>query len=313
MPTSLLGLHHVTATVDDAQEDLDFYLGTLGLRLVKRTVNFDNNQVYHFYYGTQRGAPGTIMTTFPYKGHGVRLGAKGTGQVITTAFAVPADSMGFWKARLEGAKLVLDERSRMGEPVISFDDPSTLRIELVGVDEDDRAAWPSGDIDAAAAIRGFHSVTLSVADPRETISLLTGVLGFSVVGEEGARIRLEADDNRTGGRLDILHEPGREPGVNGLGTVHHVALAIASEEDQTELRGRLMELGFDVSPVRDRKYFRSIYFRERGGILIEVATVGPGFAVDEPLEALGEQLKLPEWEEVNRAVIEAALAPVVIR
>ncbi len=311
MPTKLLGLHHVTATVDGAQEDLDFYLSILGLRLVKKTVNFDNNQVYHFYYGTQRGLPGTIMTTFPYRGHGVRVGTKGIGQVTATAFAVPADSMGFWKARLSGAGLAYDEPSRIGESVISFDDPSLLRIELVGVDEDGREPWTTGEIGEAAAIRGFHSVTLSVADPGETISLLTEVLGFSVVGEEGFRIQLKADDNRTGGRLDVLHEPGREPGVNGLGTVHHVALAIASEEEQAELRGQLTELGFDVSPVRDRKYFRSIYFREHGRILIEVATVGPGFTVDEPVETLGRELKLPEWEEVNRPAIERGLAQVV--
>lgn len=307
MPQQLLGLHHVTATVDDAQDDLDFYMGVLGQRLVKKTVNFDNNQVYHFYYGTERGAPGTIMTTFPYRSQGVRLGIKGTGQVTHTAFAVPQYSLDFWIARLRAAGSPVVPSARLGQPVLSFHDPSSLNLELVGQNEDSREPWTTDEVDPARAIRGIHSVTLSLADPAATIALLTQTLGFTVIGEEGQRTRLQAARNETGGCVDLLHEPERAPSVNGTGTVHHVALAISTEQEQEELRGELLELGYQVSPVRDRKYFRSIYFRERGGVLIEVATIGPGFTVDEPLESLGRELKLPDWEEVERSEIESAL------
>ncbi|MDP2577724.1 MAG: ring-cleaving dioxygenase [Candidatus Palauibacterales bacterium] len=298
----LMGLHHVTATVDGAQEDLDFYAGLLGLRLVKKTVNFDNNKVYHFYYGDERGAPGTIMTTFPYRGHGVRDGVKGTGQITVTSFAVAGSSLDFWRKRLSEAGVRYKEESRFGDPLIAFDDPSTLRLELIGDDEDDRV--PN-------AIKGLGSVTLSLADPTETISLLTDVLGFSVVGEEANRLRLEADVAGTGGRIEILHEADREPGINGIGTVHHVALAISTEDEQATLREHLLDLGLQVTPFRDRKYFRSIYFREPGGVLIEAATIGPGFTVDEPIETLGRELRLPEWEEPNRSEIERELPSIV--
>ncbi len=307
MRNDINGLHHVTATVDQAQDDLDFFVGTLGLRLVKKTVNFDNNQVYHFYYGSERGSPGTIMTTFPYGGHGVRPGAKGTGQIISTSFAVPASAIDFWKSRLGEAGVSFAETSRFGEPVLSFHDRSSLELELIGVEADDRQPWTTDEISESIGVRGLQSVTLSLTNPAPTLSLLTEVLGFSVVGEEGSHIRLDAGERGPGGRLEIQHEPEREPGVNGIGTVHHVALAISDEAAQLRLRADLLDLGFNVSPVRDRHYFRSIYFRERGGVLFEVATLSPGFTVDEPLEALGRQLKLPERDEVNRSEIERAL------
>lgn len=303
----IAGLHHVTATVDGAQEDVDFYVGLLGLRLVKKTVNFDNNKVYHFYYGNQSGAPGTIMTTFPYRGFGVPVGTKGSGQIIATAFSVPAASIDYWQSRLRAAQVAYTQVSRFDEPVLAFEDPSTLRIELVGVEADEREPWTSSEIGAAVAIRGLHSVTLSLADTGATVGLLSDTLGFFVVGDDGNRVRLAVDQDRPGERLELLREPDRGRGANGVGTVHHVALAISDEAAQERLRADLIELGYDVSPVRDRKYFRSIYFRERGGVLIEVATLGPGFTVDEPVDALGRELKLPDWEEASRDEIERAL------
>lgn len=313
MPHQLLGLHHVTATAGDAQADLDFCLETLGLRLVKKTVNFDNHGVYHFYYGTERGAPGTIWTTFPYKGRGVRVGQKGAGQVIATAFSVPPGSLDFWQTRLTGHGVdARRDTSRFGDDVLRFDDPSGLWFELIAAD-DARAPWTGRDVDAAHAIRGLHSVTLSVRALAPTRELMTGVLGFSVTAEAGNRTRFTAGGPGPGHVVDILEEPEAEPAVNGLGTVHHVAMAIGSPEAQVALREDLLARGLTVTEIRDRSYFQSIYFRVPGGVLFEVATVQPGFTVDEDLSTLGQALKLPSWEEHLRPSIEAGLEPIVYR
>lgn len=310
----ILGLHHVTATVDEAQADLDFCLDLLGMRLVKKTVNFDNHDVYHFYYGTEQGVPGTIWTTFPYKGHGVRVGVKGAGQVVTTSFSVPAGSIGFWRERLKAAGVaVRDLGVRLGEEVIGFDDPCGLWFELVGSTGDARAPWTGSDVGAAHAIRGLHSVTMTVRTPAPTLALMTGVLGYRVVGEENTRTRVAAGGEAAGHVIDIVTDPDARPAINGLGTVHHVAMAIGSDAEQRTLRDELLEMGLRVTEVRDRCYFQSIYFREPGGVLFEVATIQPGFTVDEELASLGRALKLPPWEERDRAAIEAQLAPITYR
>jgi glyoxalase family protein len=300
-------LHHLTATTDDAQADLDFYRSLLGLRLVKKTVNFDNHSVYHFYYGNEAGQPGTIMTTFPYKGHGVRIGTKGTGQVTTTAFAVPKTAQEYWLVRLAEASVAVDQQPhRFGEWVLAFDDPSGLRIELIGT-EDAREPWGGGEVPAEVAIRGLHSATATLAEGDATQQLLTGVLGFHQVGKEGKRQRFATGAGGSGAQLDLLIDPSQPRGQNGLGTVHHVALAIANDEEQLALRAELLWRGYRVTEVRDRNYFHSIYFREPGGVLFEVATLPPGFAVDEPPAQLGQALKLPDWEEPHRAEIERQL------
>jgi len=305
------GLHHVTATSDDAQEDLDFCRGVLGLRLVKKTVNFDNHFVYHFYYGDARGTPGTIWTTFPYKGRGVPVGRKGAGQVTATAFAVPADWLGGWRTRLQAHAVAVDDGvSRFGEALLVCADPSGLRFELVGVDRDPRTPWTGGGVDAAAAIHGLHSATLTVGAPERTVDLLTTLLGWRVVNEEESWVRLAAGDGASGRLLDIRHDAAAEPAVNGLGTVHHVALAIDGLDEQTRLRRELVQYGCQVTEIRDRCYFTSIYFREPGGVLLEVATVEPGFTVDEDVGDLGRSLKLPPWEEPHRPEIERTLAAV---
>lgn len=314
MSHSILGLHHVTATVDDAQRDLDFCIELLGMRLVKKTVNFDNHHVYHFYYGTERGAPGTIWTTFPYKGQGVRVGVKGTGQVVATAFSVPAAALDFWRARLQAAGApVRAVTPRFGDSALGTTDPSGLRFELIGATSDGREPWTGSGVAAGEAIRGLHSVTMKVRSTAPTVELMTGLLGFEIVGQEGAWTRVATGGSAPGHWVDIVEDPDATPAVNGLGTVHHVAMAIATAEEQVRLREELLRLGLRVTEVRDRCYFQSIYFREPGGVLFEVATIAPGFTVDEPLSALGRDLKLPHWEEQHRPLIESGLAAVKYR
>jgi glyoxalase family protein len=310
MAVKILGLHHVTATVDDAQSDLDFCLAVLGLRLVKKTVNFDNRRVYHFYYGTELGAPGTIWTTFPYKGHGVRGGVKGAGQVVTTAFSVPVGSLEFWRTRFRKQAIVFNDlEAYFGEAMIGFNDPSGLRLELVAADRDARAPW-TGTVGKGEAIRGLHSVTMQVQHAAPSIEFLTRVLGWTVLDTRENRTRLAANGDTPGHFIDVLEDPGAPPAVNGLGTVHHVAMGIGSDEEQVRLREELLRLDVRVTEVRDRSYFKSIYFREPGGVLFEVATVQPGFTADEAAASLGRELKLPPWEEPHRGAIEAGLATV---
>ena len=307
----ILGLHHVTATVDDAQDDLDFCLGGLGLRLVKKTVNFDNHHVYHFYYGDAKGTPGTIWTTFPYNGRGVPVGRKGAGQVTVTSFSVPNGSLDVWRKRLGArAVAVTDLAARFGDPVIRFADLSGLTFELIATDRDARTPWVADAFDAADAIRGLHSVTLVVRDAKKTVELMTQLLDYTVVDEMDSRIRLAVNGGGPGRTIDVAHHADAEPAMNGLGTVHHVAMAVGSAEEQLRLRAELLRYGCKVTEVRDRCYFQSIYFREPGGVLFEVATVQPGFAIDEAPASLGRDLKLPPWEEANRADIERLLAPV---
>ncbi|MEL6131790.1 MAG: ring-cleaving dioxygenase [Bacteroidota bacterium] len=311
MKFPIQGIHHVTATVNDAQEDLDFYIKCLGLRLVKKTVNFDNHSVYHFYYGNEVGNPSTIMTTFPYKDQNVRVGTKGTGQSVATSFSVPRGSYGFWKSHLKVHDVTIHyDETRMGDWVLGFDDPSGLRLELIGAD-DTREPWHQGAIDAAYAIRGIHSVTLMLKDAGPTRELMEQHLDFQFKVSDGNRIRLEAASGGVGKYVDLLIEPDGTRGKNGIGTVHHVALEIGSEDIHKELREFLVSRNFRVTEIKDRKYFRSIYFREPGGVLFEVATSAPGFDVDEPLESLGRALKLPLDVEENRAEIEEMLPEVL--
>lgn len=311
MDPLLRSLHHVTATVDDAQADLDFFAALLGLRLVKKTVNFDNHNVYHFYYGDARGTPGTIWTTFPYKGMGVPVGTKGAGQITATSFSVPRSALDFWKRRLrEQGRASEDREHRFGEDAITVSDPSGLIVELVGVEDDKRMPWTIEGVERDAAIRGLHGVTLTIRDPEPSIRFLTEVLGLDVVDEIEGRTRLAVGRAAPGHLVEIVHTPDGPQARNGLGTVHHVAFAIADADEQLRARDELIRLGYQVTPVMDRQYFRSIYFREPGGVLYEIATVAPGFTIDEEVPQLGTDLKLPPWEEPHRAEIEAALPDV---
>ncbi len=310
-PFGILGLHHVTATVDEAQPDLDFCLETLSLRLVKKTVNFDNHHVYHFYYGDQRGTPGTIWTTFPYHARGVPPGRHGSGQIVATAFSVPPGSLDAWAVRFTKAGAAATRvAARFGDEALQVIDPSGLVFELVESRQDPRMPWTGGPVPGETAIRGLHHVTLLVRDPEPTIELLRTLLGFEVAAEQDARVRVAVADRAAGQIIDVAYDAAAEPAANGLGTVHHVAMAVGSAEEQLAVRAELVRRGIRVTPVMDRQYFQSIYFREPGGVLLEVATVQRGFLVDEALTNLGGALKLPPWEEPNRDLITRGLAPV---
>ena len=311
MDSYIRSLHHVTATVAEAQPDLDFYVGLLGQRLVKKTVNFDNPGVYHFYYGDERGTPGTIMTTFPYAGKGVRQGVRGVGQVTVTSFSAPAASLDFWRTRLAtfGVSFV-DEATSFGEEAIAFDDPSGLRIRIVGTDADARPPWTGEAVPAGHAIRGIHSGTLLVRDPARTISLVTDLLDGAVIGESASVTRLGIGGSAPGQLLEIVRASDEPGAINGLGTVHHIAFAAADDAQQLAVQAELRRRGMQVTDVLDRQYFHSIYFREPNGVLFEVATLPPGFGVDEDVAHLGRALKLPPWEEPRRSAIEEVLPPV---
>jgi glyoxalase family protein len=304
------GIHHVTAIAGEPQRNVDFYAGLLGLRVVKKTVNFDDPETYHLYYGDGAGTPGSIMTFFPWGG--ARRGRIGTGQLTVTSFSVPAASLGYWTERLvEGGVRFEKPEERFGETVLSFPDPDGLRIELVAAGEDRREGWADGPVPAEQSVRGFHHVTLVVADPSRTATLMTDTLGFRQTGEAEDRTRYETGEGGPGNLVDLADGTGFPRGMMGVGTVHHVAFRVPDDETQLELREKVSSLGYNVTPVLDRNYFRSIYFREPGGVLFEVATDPPGFAVDEEPEHLGESLKLPPWLEPRRERLEEVLPPLV--
>jgi glyoxalase family protein len=278
---------------------------------VKKTVNFDNHNVYHFYYGDERGTPGTIWTTFPYKGWSVPPGRHGRGQITTTSFSVPAGSLDWWKLRLhERGTAARDAGDGDGDQAISFVDPSGLVIRLVEEPLDRRLPWTGGGIGSEIAIRGLHSVSLTLGDSAPTVALMTSVLNFTVVADTARSVRLAVNGDAPGRRMELVRGSDAPPARNGLGTVHHVAMAIETAEEQVQLRRDLLARGYAVTEILDRQYFQSIYFREPGGVLFEVATVQPGFLVDEPLAELGHALKLPPWEEPNRPIIQKSLPPV---
>jgi glyoxalase family protein len=305
MSSSLPGIHHVTAITDEAQRNVEFYAGTLGLRLVKRTVNFDMPDTYHLYYGDDVGRPGTAMTFFVWP-HLPR-GSGGAGQVTTTAFAIPAGSGAWWLERL-GDEWDAREATRFGAPAVALRDPDGIELELVEAGGDDRQPWTGSDVPAEHAVRGFHGVTLSLRDPGPTAALLTTVMGFHADAADDGRIRFRAGAGGPGSVVDLLTEA--RPGVEAAGTVHHVAFRTPDDERQAAWRQELVGRGISVTPVMDRCYFHSIYYREPGGVLFEIATDGPGFTVDEPVESLGTSLRLPPWLESRRAGLESVLAPI---
>jgi predicted esterase/catechol 2,3-dioxygenase-like lactoylglutathione lyase family enzyme len=311
--TDIRGIHHVTAIASDPQRNLDFYAGVLGLRLVKRTVNFDDPQTYHFYYGDDVGHPGSILTFFPWPG--ARRGRQGTGQVAVTSFAVLPAALGFWIERLLRHGVKYEGPARRGpsgadsEAVIAFKDHDGLMLEIVAhAGAEARPAW--GDAPGIArenAIHGFHGVTLWVGDGEPTEKVLVDTLGFRPVGEERGTRRFEAGEGGPGTFVDVRSIGGFVQGAGGAGTVHHVAWSVADDATQLAVRERVVDAGLHPTPVIDRNYFHSVYFREPGGILYELATNPPGFAIDEPIERLGERLMLPPQYEPHRAEIEAVL------
>jgi len=303
----ILGLHHITAIASDPRRNLAFYTGVLGLRLVKRTVNFDDPRTYHFYYGDRVGTPGSILTFFPWTG--LQRGRAGTGQASATAFSVGPDALPFWEDHLHAHGVATSARaSRFGDSVLTFADPDGLGLELVATREPDgRPPWAHPDIPLEHAIRGFHSVTLAVRDATPTAHLLTATMGCRELRREGHRVRYTVAHGGPGTFVDLVADPSLPRGRHGTGTVHHVAFRTPDGDAQRVARLELLVLGYEVSPLLDRNYFQSIYYREPDGILLEIATDSPGFAVDEPVASLGTALKLPALYEPHRAEIEAAL------
>lgn len=299
----LSGIHHVTAVCSDAQTNIDFYYGVLGLRLVKLSVNFDDPRSFHLYYGDEVGRPGTILTFFEWPG--ISRGRIGPPQVTATAFAVPASSLDFWSARLREHKVeVGTPETRLAEPVLQFTDPDGMAIEIVGVIRPDGAAWPSGPVSPEHAIHGLHSVTLSEEGYERTAETLTALMGFAAGGEQENRFRYRAAGEGRASTVDLLCTPDARHGLMGGGIVHHVAFRTPDSAHEGEWRKRIVERGLNVSPVMDRTYFRSIYYREPGGVLFEIATDTPGFAADESVSALGTGLMLPARYEPMRHEIE---------
>ncbi|PYL30678.1 MAG: ring-cleaving dioxygenase [Verrucomicrobia bacterium] len=312
MPSSvkLHGIHHITAIASDPQRNVDFYTQILGLRFAKRTVNFDDPSTYHLYFGDRTGRPGTAITFFAWPG--ARRGSRGTGQVIAASFAIPSGSLDFWKSRFEEHH-IFSERlpSRFEASAIRLTDPDGLPLELIEAEQlDDIDLEYESEAPNKFAIHGFHAPTLEVQQAKPTKELLKN-LGFELIAEEKARRRFSLNSKSTSAQVDLIERADGQFGVNSAGTVHHIAFRSAGEKEQLRWRQKLLELGLHVTPVIDRFYFHSIYFREPGGILFEIATEGPGFGVDEPVEHLGENLKLPPQYEEHRAEIERALPPIM--
>jgi glyoxalase family protein len=304
---TIAGIHHITAIASDPQRTLDFYTEVLGLRLVKLTINFDDPGTYHFYFGNDAGAPGSILTFFPWPG--ARRGIVGNGQVSATTFAVPIGSLDHWTARLADHQVASGEAPpRFGDRVLRLTDPDGLPLEILSTaDADPRQAWHGGDVPSEHAICGFHSATLSEEGYEMTAQLLVEGMGWRSMGSDGNRYRYSAGSGAPGSVVDLLCAPDGHAGRSGAGTVHHIAWRAADDADQLLWRADLAQRGSNVTPVMDRTYFHSVYFREPGGVLFELATDPPGFAIDEPLDQLGERLMLPPWLEPQRAQVERSL------
>lgn len=304
----ITGIHHITALASDPQKNVDFYAGILGLRLVKRTVNFDAPDIYHLYYGNENGTPGTTMTFFPYPG--IPQGRQGKGQLTTTSFSICEHALDYWMNRLDKFNIPYEgPQQRFQETFIYFEDHDGLGLELVANSIDTRLGWSSGPIPMEFAIKGFYAITLAEECYEKTAGLLVGQMNHALLMEQGNRFRYSSSGNQ-GNFVDILCTPDALKGLAGCGTIHHVAFTTADTHTQLAIREQLSAFGLNVTPVLDREYFRSIYFREPGGVLFEIATISPGFTVDEPLEHLGEKLKLPPWQEKNRAHIASKLSPI---
>jgi glyoxalase family protein len=288
------GIHHVTAIAGDPQRNVDFYCGVLGLRLVKQTVNFDDPATYHLYYGDSIGTPGSILTFFPWRD--MPQGRRGTGETVAIAFRVGPDALLHWQGKLKASGVEIEGPfERFADKAIAFSDTDGMRLEIVGSGEGDEK------------ISGFHGVTLSEAGYEATANLLTKQFGYRLIRSEGNRFRYEAVGDALGRVVDLLCQPDGRRGIMGSGIVHHVAFRAESDEAQLAWRTQLTAAGQNVTPVLDRQYFHSIYFREPGGVLFEIATDPPGFAIDETPETLGHALKLPPWLESERREIEAIL------
>ena len=313
MNPSITGLHHVTAIASDPQRTVDFYVGLLGLRFVKRTVNFDDPTSYHFYFGDARGTPGTILTFFAWPG--ARRGIRGTGQIEAPAFAIPPNSVGYWLDRFKEHHVPAEKTSaRFGEEVLRFADPDGLVIELIAsISSAGFEPWADSTVPVEHSLRGFHGVSIALEGYEQTAKLLTETFGYRLVEQLNNRFRLAAPSEAGAGRIvDLLCRPDGSPGRVAAGSVHHIAFRARDYAEQLVWRERLVDLGHNVTPVIDRTYFHSIYFREPGGVLFEIATDPPGFTLDESLDELGNHLRLPPWLEPTRSQVEEVLPAIKV-
>lgn len=307
MENRILGLHHITAIAGNAQRNFDFYTRRLGLRLVKKTVNFDDPGTYHFYYGNETGDPGTILTFFPWEG--ITKGYIGTGMATEIGYSVPENSFAFWSERLTAAGVPQQPvMERFGEQVLSFSDPDGLQLSLVvPKNGDTRQPWTAGTVNSKAAIRGFHYVTLTLKHTEATAAILTEVFGYRLQQQEGNRFRFTTDAVAGSAIIDLIAAPEEKQGYGAAGTNHHIAFRVRDEQTLMAFREKIAARGLNITPKIDRNYFYSLYFREPGGVLFEIATDNPGFAIDEPVQELGTHLMLPAQYEKHRRQIEQHL------
>lgn len=306
MENKLLGLHHITAIANQAQRNLDFYTQVLGLRLVKKTVNFDDPSTYHFYFGDAIGTPGTILTFFPWEGIGP--GKQGTGMATHIGYAVEKGALEFWKNRLQNFEIPYEEGSIFGENMLSFQDPDGLQLQLIEpLNNDIRSGWTTEEISLEVALKGFHQVTLTLREVAPTAQVLTQVLGYQLQHHNGNRYRFAIDTVQSAHLIDIIEEPTLARGQNLAGTNHHIAFRVKDEKVLMEFREKVLAAGLQITPKIDRDYFYSLYFREPGGVLFEIATDNPGFLIDENRDDLGSGLQLPHRYQPLRSQIEAAL------
>jgi glyoxalase family protein len=307
----LLGIHHVTSITGDVQKCVDFYVNVLGLRFIKKSINQDMPDTYHIYFGDCVGSPGTAMTFFGWPDWPKRRA--GSGQVTTVSFSVPPESLDFWNSRLRKHGVSVEAKNRFGTEAIVLEDPDGIELELIAQSSKQPwVAWADSPVEQKQAIRGFHSVTMTVAEATATFDLLVTTMGFRRTAHEGHRTRFETAEGGPHSILDVVETPEGPEGEESIGSVHHVAWRAADAAHQSAWRDVLVESGRNVTPVIDRYYFKSIYFREPGGVLFEIATDGPGFTIDEKVEALGSTLSLPPWFRVRRDTLDATLPPIVV-
>jgi glyoxalase family protein len=311
MENKILGIHHITAIAGDAKKNFDFYSKILGLRFIKKTVNFDDPKTYHFYFGNETGSAGTIMTFFPW-GESIQRGRKGSGMATEIGYSVPEGSLPFWQKRFENYNIIYKRPARkFGENYITFLDPDGLKLELIeSKTQDSRKAWKTDEIKADTAIKGFHNVTLTVCSVKATAAILTEIFGYKLVNQEAETYRYATDAVANAAIIDLVELEEEKLGHIAGGIVHHVAFRVKNDEELLYFRNKILDYGLTITPQIDRQYFRSLYFREPGGVLFEIATDDPGFLIDESLENLGKELKLPLQHEPLRKKIEEILVPI---
>lgn len=311
MENKILGLHHITAIAGDAKRNFDFYSKILGLRFIKKTVNFDDPGTYHFYFGDEIGSAGTILTFFPW-GEGIQQGRNGSGMATEIGYSVPKGSLDFWQKRFEQYNVIYNKPAeKFGEKYLTFLDPDGLKLELIeSKTTDNRKAWETDEVKADVATKGFHKITLTLSSVKATAAILTDIFGYKLIDQEVNRYRYATDAVENAAIVDLVELPEEKRGHVANGSVHHVAFRVKNDDILMYFRKKVEEHGLSITPQIDRQYFHSLYFREPGGVLFEIATDNPGFTIDESLEELGQNLKLPAQYESQRANIEANLVKI---